>query len=69
MSKRENVLGWIRISGYHDDTKEFVRLYCENRIAYGAALVKFREGAQAKKMGMPCSCSECNRGKLQKVNP
>lgn len=58
-SKRSMALGWIRIAGYHADDKAMVRLYVENRISYQVAIAEFRRGAEMKRAGVPCFCSQC----------
>ena len=61
MSKRETALAYIRIAGYHEDQKSFVRLYVENRISYQVAIASYRLGYQQKQNGMKCVCFECKK--------
>lgn len=59
MTKREQVLGAMRVAGYHSDDRTFLRLYTENRISYAAAMDARADGARAKVRGVPCTCREC----------
>lgn len=61
MSKRERTLGLMRVAGYHDDQKTFLRLLVENRIAAPHCWAAFREGARLKVAGMPCTCYHCKK--------
>ena len=57
--KRKDVLDLIRIAGYHDDREEFMRLFCENRVRYAAALAAYDVGVGQKASGMKCACFHC----------
>jgi hypothetical protein len=59
MAKRESVLAWMRIAGYHGDHREFARLFIENRISKTAANEAFSLGLKQRKAGMPCHCIKC----------
>ena len=57
--KRADALVVIRVAGYHDDSKTFVRTYTENRISYTVAMKEFSRGQNMNKGGVPCSCNAC----------
>lgn len=57
--KREYLLAYLRVAGYHEDRATFTRLYIENRISRPAAEDAFRAGRQAKVRGVRCDCHEC----------
>jgi len=57
--KRSDVLAHLRIAGYHDDTRSFVRLYTENRVSLAVANAEWRRGGKMKAAGVPCTCREC----------
>ena len=57
--KRDDALAWIRIAGYHNDQKSFVRLYVENRVSRKAADEAWAKGVKAKEGGMGCACHQC----------
>lgn len=59
--KRSTILALIRNAGYHNDSKELVRLYIENRVSYKVAQDEFRKGIRAKENGVPCTCSMCKK--------
>jgi len=61
MNRRENVLGWIRIAGYHDDKRRFTRLLIENRISRKAADEAWQQGQKQRVNGVPCGCYDCNK--------
>jgi hypothetical protein len=56
---RKDAINHIRVAGYHGDVQRGTRLYIENRVSYAAHLEAFREGAQARRSGMKCSCHDC----------
>lgn len=57
--KREHVLTYLRVAGYHDDRAAFTRLYVENRIGYKAAQDAYRAGRAARDAGVRCDCHDC----------
>ncbi len=57
--KRTDALAWIRIAGYHNDQKSFVRLYVENRVSRKSADEAWAKGVKAKESGMGCACHQC----------
>lgn len=59
MSKRDLKLSLIREAGYHNDQRQFTRLYVENRISLPVALAEFRNGSAQKASGMKCGCMAC----------
>lgn len=61
--KRKDALGWIRIAGYHNDSKSFTRLIIENRISRPVANEEFRTGAKMRANGVGCTCSECKESR------
>ena len=61
MNNRENVLGWMRIAGYHDDKCRFTRLLIENRISRKAADEAWQQGRKQHISGIPCACYDCNK--------
>ena len=58
-SKRAVVEAQLRIAGSHDDGAARVRAYVGGRIAISRARELQREGAELRRRGMPCSCSDC----------
>lgn len=65
MSKRAHALAWMRIAGYHEDTRAFTRLFIESRIARPVADDAFNAGRRARAAGMACHCLACKEGKPQ----
>jgi len=65
--RRKHVIEYLKIAGYHDDRARLTTLYVENRIGLSVALEAFNQGAQMKKNGVPCSCSECKTAGEKKV--
>lgn len=63
MNRREAVLGWMRIAGYHDDKRSFTRLLVENRINQKAAGEAWQQGRQQHANGVPCACYDCNHSR------
>lgn len=61
--KRSDALVHIRIAGYHNDQKSFMRLYTENRVSLKAANGEFARGQNMKTSGVPCTCQTCKEGK------
>lgn len=57
--KRDDALAYIRIAGYHDDARQFTRLYVENRISITAAREAYRTGQNQRAAGVPCTCNQC----------
>lgn len=57
--KRKDVLGHLKIAGYHEDSTAFCRLYSENRISREKANEAYQYGFRAKKNGMTCTCFRC----------
>lgn len=58
---RTNLYACFRIAGYHNDTKLFTQLLCENRINKQTANEHFFLGQQQKNNGIKCSCADCNK--------
>jgi len=58
--KRADLIVYLRVAGYHDDERSFMRLYCENRISHPAAREAYRQGQAQKAGGVKCGCHECN---------
>ncbi|MEQ1545996.1 hypothetical protein [Methyloglobulus sp.] len=61
MSKRESTKTYLQVAGYHNDTKAFMRLYCENRISKAEADKQFNIGQKKRENGVKCSCIDCNK--------
>ncbi len=59
--KREHVIAYIRVAGYHDDAAAFTRLLIENRISYAKAKEAFASGKRARANGVRCDCHECKK--------
>ncbi len=57
--KRKDALVWLRVAGYHDDSKSWTRLYVENRVSRQAADAEWRRGAALKAAGIACACTAC----------
>ena len=58
---RKTALVLLRVAGYHNDTKAFVRLYVENRVSIAAADREWERGKQMQAAGVPCTCRDCTR--------
>lgn len=54
------VLASIRIAGYHNDLRSYIRLYTENRIPKRVADQAWQNGVSAKASGVACSCRSCS---------
>jgi hypothetical protein len=65
VSKRSLALAAICYAGYHNNYKEFVRLYVENRISYSVASAEFIRGKHAKENGVSCTCPQCKEKEKQ----
>lgn len=63
---RKTALQVIKVAGYHEDSKTFMRTYTENRISYSAAMKMYEVGYQQKKAGVKCDCSQCKNEKEAK---
>ena len=59
MSKKEMVLAQLRIAGYHEDKKEFTKVYIDNKISMLLATEAYNSGIKLKQKGMKCTCSKC----------
>ena len=57
--KRKDVLESIKLAGYHNDSRLFTRLLCENRISRKAADDAYRAGTILRGTGFVCTCSDC----------
>jgi hypothetical protein len=60
MTKRHQLLEAIKVAGYHNDDKAFLRLYTENRLSYAVAQAARQAGIRARQQGVKCSCYACN---------
>jgi len=65
--KRADAIAWIRIAGYHNDSKAFTRLLIENRVSREAANTAWSSGIKAKAGGMGCTCHHCKKPQDQKA--
>ena len=65
--KRADALSTLRIAGYHNDQRAFVRTYVENRISRKVANEEFNRGAALKRAGVGCTCFECKNSKPTEV--
>ena len=61
--KRADAIAYMRIAGYHSDTKTHMRLFCENRISKAVADVAYRKGLAQKLAGVKCHCNQCSGAK------
>lgn len=61
--KRADVIAHMRIAGYHNDTKSWIRLFCENRISKAVADTAYRQGLKQKLEGVKCHCHQCSGAK------
>jgi hypothetical protein len=61
-SKREIALAQMRVAGYHEDRKSFLRLYVESRVSMCVANQAFANGQRLRAQGVPCSCPDCAKG-------
>src|SRR5690606_11166768 len=57
--KREHLLTYLRVAGYHNDAAAYTRLLIENRISMKAAKQAFAEGVRQREAGVPCDCRTC----------
>jgi len=53
---RQLLLASLRVAGYHQDQKAFVRLYTENRIDIRKAKKEYATGYKQKQSGVKCAC-------------
>jgi hypothetical protein len=60
MATRKQILESIKVAGYHNDDKAFIRLYTENHISYAKAQEARTLGIRARQNGVKCSCYACN---------
>lgn len=44
ITKREKVLAAIKVAGFSNDQKAFLRLYAENRVDFAAAKAAYADG-------------------------
>ena len=63
---RDTAIILLKIAGYHDDNRSFVRLYVENHISITNARLAFDQGAKMRMMGVPCHCHQCTETKMRK---
>jgi len=56
---RQETLNYMRVAGYHADTKQFTRLVIEGRVSNSKAYEAWLSGVTAKKSGMKCMCFDC----------
>lgn len=61
--KRSDALIYMRIAGYHNDTKSHMRLFVENRISREVADKAYRAGVAQKLAGVKCHCHQCSGAK------
>ena len=54
-SKRELAIARLRIAGYDDDRKTWMRTYVENRIGYAVAQEAWQQGVALRQAGVPRS--------------
>lgn len=59
--KRSVLLAALRVAGYHDDVRAWVRLYTENRVSRQVANEQWQLGKRMRSNGVRCSCYECNK--------
>jgi hypothetical protein len=59
--KRDIALAAIRVAGYHEDYKRYMRIYVENRISHATAKKSFEDGLRMKREGARCDCSDCKQ--------
>lgn len=57
--KRGVAIDLLRVAGYHNDQRAFVRLYVENRISRKVAAEEFNRGYALRRSGVDCGCFEC----------
>lgn len=57
---RKEALAAIKVAAYHENTKEMMRLYIENRISKKAYDEAVEKGRIAKLSGVGCSCYRCS---------
>lgn len=61
MMTRKNALIYMKIAGYHSDTKAFIRLLVENRISRKIAEDAYQLGAKERERGVGCTCWDCRQ--------
>lgn len=57
--KRKDALAALRIAGYHDDERTWVRVFVESRISQAVAKDAWAAGQQQRAAGLRCTCHEC----------
>lgn len=57
--KRSLLIACLKVAGYHDDQREFLRYYTGHRISFKAAQDAYQKGRELKNAGMPCNCVQC----------
>ena len=57
--KRKDAIALLTYAGYHEDSRTWTRIYCENRVSVQVAREAWRQGQKLKAKGMPCGCREC----------
>ena len=67
--KRADALAWMRIAGYHNDSKAFTRLLIENRVSRKAADEAWAKGVKAKEIGIGCTCLHCQKQAPKEQQP
>lgn len=56
---RKQALAAIKFAAYHNDSREALRVYVENRISRAAYEKAWAAGVELKKGGMRCTCYRC----------
>ncbi|NBU79823.1 MAG: hypothetical protein EBS50_12265 [Sphingomonadaceae bacterium] len=59
MTKRESAIIRLRIAGYHNDSREFVSAYVENRISREVADKAWQNGQAQREAGVKCGRYAC----------
>ncbi len=61
--KRADAIASMRIAGYHNDTKGWLRIFVEHRISREVADEAYRAGVKQKLAGVKCLCHQCTGAK------
>jgi hypothetical protein len=60
---RKTALVVLRVAGYHDDMKTWMRAYVENRVSHAAAKTEWQRGKEMRAAGVACTCHDCKQAK------
>ena len=56
---RKTLLVRLRVAGYHEDRRDWTRLYVEGRVSFHVARQEWDRGQAMRSAGVRCTCREC----------